>query len=145
MKTKSLYILALTFLFVMASYPLYAAESHPMAEPVYTPKPAAMAKVSGVKTFEGNVTGEIICLYEWETDQAYQGTGSVCLNPRHNQRALVTEQGEIYLLVADEKADSFVLKALSSDAVEREDVSVKGEIVEGGPVKVVKVKSLTVK
>jgi hypothetical protein len=145
MNTKPLYVLALTILFAMASSPLYAGEAGPGKEPVYTPKPAAMEKVAGVKTFEGNVTGEIVCLYEWQTDQAYQGTGNVCLNPRHDQRALVTEEGEIYLLVADDKAGKFVVKALTTDAVEREDVVVEGVIVEGGPVKVVKVKSLKIK
>jgi hypothetical protein len=145
MKTKSLYVLALTFLFVMVSYPLYAGERHPGAEPVYTPKTAAIERLSGVKTLEGNVTGEIICLVEWETEQAYQGSANVCVHPRHDRRALVTEKGEIYILVAAEEASDFVLKALSSDAVERQDVVVKGKIVEGGPVNVVEVKSLKVK
>ena len=147
MKTKSLYVLALTFLFVMVSYSLYAGERYPGADPPYTPytpKTAAIERLSGVKTFEGNVTGEIVCLVEWETDQAYQGSANVCVHPRHDRRALVTEGGDIYILVAAEGASDFVLKALSSDSVERQDVVVKGKLIEGGPVKVVEVKSLKV-
>jgi hypothetical protein len=209
MKTKSLYIVAFTFLFVMVSYPLYAGEGLPGTDPPYTPKTIviegkikeirgaegetgeripgtgspytpptiviegrvieikaaegetgeripgtdppytpktiAIGKVTDVKTFAGSITGEIVCLVEWETDQVYQGSANVCVNPRHDQRALVTEGGAIYILVAAEEASDSVLKALSSDSAERQDVVVKGKIIEGGPVNVVEVKSLKVK
>jgi hypothetical protein len=147
MNTKSVYVLALTFLFAMVSSPLYDGEAFPGKEPVYMPKTAAMEKVAGVKTFKGNITGEIVCLYEWQTEEEYQvsGSGSVCMRPRHNQRALVTEEGDIFLLMADEQAGRFVVKALTTDLIEREDVFVEGVIVEGGPIKLVKVKSLKIK
>lgn len=126
MKTKSLYALALALLFAIASSPLYAAE---------------MARV---ESFEGNLTGKIVCLYEWETDESYVGSGRVCTNPRHNQRSLVTESGDIYLLVPADEADEFVIKALSTEVAERKDVVVEGEIVKG-PVNIVKVRTLKVK
>ncbi len=124
MKTKSLYITALAFLFTMVSFPLYGAE---------------------FKTIEGTLTGEIVCLYEWTTEQSYQGSDSVCTNPRHDRRSLLTKEGDVYIMVADEGASNMVMRALSTDAFERSVVIVKGEIVEGGPIKIVKVRSLKMK
>ncbi len=141
MKTKTLYVVALTFLFAVVALPLYAATEYPTPEAGWSFKAAP----KDVKTIEGTLTGEIICLYDWTTDQAYQGSDSVCAHPRHNQRSLVTEEGDVYLMVPDEEASSFVVKALTTNVAEKEVVSVKGTIVEGGPIKIVKVKSLVIK
>lgn len=120
---RSLLVLALSLLFAMASSPLYAGER--------------------VRTFEGKIGGEIACLYEWETDQTYQGSSAVCPNPHKHQRALITKDGEVYLLVPHETASEFVVKALGTGMIEREDVVVEGTVVEG-PIRIVKVKTLKV-
>ncbi len=124
MKTKSMYILALTILFMMASYPLYVAES------------------AEVKKIKGEISGEMICLYEWKTNQEYQGSKAVCIHLHSHQRSLVTADGELYILVADDKASTFVVKALTTDLVERENVIVQGEIVKSEPINIIKVKHI---
>lgn len=97
-----------------------------------------------VTTVEGNVAGEIICLFDWTTKEEYQGSKSTCLNPEHD-RALVTEEGEIYVLEPDDKAGKDLIKSIRTNVLERKKVVVHGEIVEGGPVRIIKVKSVEVK
>ncbi len=127
MKIKSLYIMVLALLFAMVAFPVYGGS--PM----------------GFKTLEGKLTGEIICLYEWTTEQAYQGSHSVCTNPRHGQRSLQTEDGEVFIMVADEDSSNFVVRALSTDIFEKEVVTVQGEVIDSKPIKTVKVRNLTMK
>jgi hypothetical protein len=127
MKTKSSYIMVLALLFAMVAFPVYGGS--PM----------------GFKTLEGKLTGEIICLYEWTTDQAYQGSNSVCIRPRYGQRSLLTEEGEVFIMVADERASNFVVRALSTDVFEKEVVTVQGEVIDSKPIKIVKVRSLKTK
>jgi hypothetical protein len=99
------------------------------------------AKVTAV---EGELAGEIICLFDWTTKEEYQGSKATCLNPEHD-RAFVTEGGEIYILQPDDKASENVIKSIRTKMLERKKVVVHGEIVEGGPVRIIKVKSIEVK
>jgi hypothetical protein len=93
MKTKSMYVLAVTFLFAVASMPLYAGEYHPMSDPVYTPQPAFETSITGelesgiVESGGIAVKGESneFCQYDWET-KAFgdKRAVQVCMHPRHN-------------------------------------------------------------
>jgi hypothetical protein len=97
MKTKKLYLVALTFLFVMASYPVYAGEYHPMGGALYS-NPSIFAPESNVVSTTGAVgtTGwqlKEVCQYDWEIiesgelyEEGTEGSRTfiACVHPRHN-------------------------------------------------------------
>ncbi len=125
---KLFYTFTLLFLFTLFYAPLSGA-----------------AKKTVVKTVSGKVTGQVICLYDWKTDKPYQGSKAVCPNANHD-RSLITKNGEIYILEPAEDASEEIVKLVRTPAFEKKEITVEGEIVNiYGPVKLVKIKSFTVK
>lgn len=97
------------------------------------------------KKVEGKVTGKVVCSVEWkEKASEYQGTDVVCHDPKH-QRMIVTEKGEVYHLEPAEGAGEEVRKLIKSEAYEKKEVTVEGEVEKKGIMKVIKVKSFKVK
>lgn len=98
-----------------------------------------------VKRVEGKVSGKVFCSVEWEKKASeYQGTDVVCHDPKH-ERMIVTEKGEVYHLEPAEGAGKEVKKLIQSEAYEKKNVTIEGEIVKKGIMKVIKVKGFKVK
>ncbi len=119
MKTKIIYVLALASLFTLSSIPLNA------------------------DIITGNVSKEVVCFYEWETEQPYQGSNAICLTPE-DVRTLVSEKGEMYTLEPAEGSNSSLEKFLSSNMLSDKPVVVIGTIVKDSPVDIIKVERLMV-
>lgn len=96
------------------------------------------------KMVEGTIAGEIVCLLEFEADQEYQGTNTVCKHPSHT-RVLKADDGSIYVLEAADEKNKEVMSLIRGNKYERKKVTIDGEIVEGGIVKIIKVKKFSVK
>lgn len=121
MRMKTAYALLLLFLF--AYVPLHAAE-----------KP---------KTIEGSVTGQVICIFEWVKDPAYQGSKAVCPNANHD-RSLITAKGEIYILEPADDAGPDVVNLVRTPSFEKKKIMVEGEILKKGGLNIIKVKKFKV-
>lgn len=74
----------------------------------------------------------------------YQGTEAVCHDSKY-ERMIVTEKGEVYHLESAEGAGEEVKKLIQSEAYEKMNVTIEGEIVKKGIMKFIKVKSFKVK
>lgn len=96
------------------------------------------------KMVEGTITGEIVCLLEFEAKEEYQGTTTVCKHPSHT-RVLKADDGSIYVLEAADEKNKEVMSLIRGSKYERKKVAIEGEIVDGGIVKIIKVKKFSVK
>lgn len=105
--------------------------------------PAASSAAEKAKTLVGEVTGQVICMFEWVKDPEYQGSKALCPNANHD-RSIVTDKGEIYVLEPADDASKEVIKLVRTRAYERKNVILEGEILEKGPVKIMKVKKFKV-
>lgn len=119
MKIRSIYPFFVAFLFLML---------------FFSPVGAAP-----VKTVQGTVTGQVICTFEWVHDPAYQGSKAVCPNANHD-RSLIAKNGVIYALEPADDAGKDVIDMIRTRDYERKNVQVEGEILDQGPVKIIKVK-----
>ena len=94
MKVKTIYLVAISFFFVMASLPLYASEYSPMSEPTFTIEKFVQHERTGER--EGAVESEglisereigekkHLCFYEWETKALGERMVTACVHPRQN-------------------------------------------------------------
>lgn len=105
--------------------------------------PAFSADAGEAKTVEGEITGQVICIFEWVKSPPYQGSKAVCPNANHD-RSLVTEKGELYVLEPADDAGKEVINLVRTRAYERKNVVLEGEVLEKGPVKIMKVKKFKV-
>ena len=119
MMTKIIYILALVSLFTLSSIPLDA------------------------DIIQGNVPKEVVCMYGWDTEQAYQGSNAICLTPE-DVRTLVSEKGQMYTLEAAEGSNSSLAKLLKSNALLEKIVVVIGTIEKNNPLDTIKVERLMI-
>ena len=119
MMTKIIYALALASLFTLFSMPLNA------------------------DIIQGNISKEVVCFYEWETEQAYQGSNAVCLTPE-DVRTLVSEKGKMYTLEPAEESYSSLVKLLSSNVLLENLIVVIGTVEKDSPVDIIKVERLLI-
>jgi hypothetical protein len=93
MKVKTIYLVAISLFFVMASFPLYASEYSPTSEPTFTvekwvqhePTSESEGAVSSESLAEREI-GEKknLCFYEWETEALGDRIVTSCVHPRQN-------------------------------------------------------------
>ncbi len=119
MMTKIIYALALASIFTLSSIPLNA------------------------DIIQGNISKEVVCFYEWETEQAYQGSKSLCLTPE-DVRTIVSEKGKMYTLEPAEGSNSSLAAFLSSNVLLKKLVAVVGTIEKDSPVDSIKVEKLMI-
>ena len=119
MMTKIIYILALVSLFTLSSIPLNA------------------------NIIKGNISKEVVCFYNWVTEQAYRGSNALCLTPE-DVRTLVSEKGKMYILKPAEGSNPSLAKFLSSNVLLGKLVAVVGTIEKGSPVNTIKVERLMI-
>ncbi len=119
MKTKIIYVLALASLFTLSSIPLNA------------------------DIIKGNISSEVVCFYEWETEKAYQGSNALCLTPE-DVRTIVSEKGKMYTLEPAEGSNSSLAAFLSSNVLLEKLVAVVGTIEKDSPVDIIKVEKLMI-
>lgn len=94
MKVKTIYFVAISFLFVMVSLPLYASEYHPMSEPTFifekwVTQGSGEAETEGIAESEGLSTrpssgDKKLCFHEWETEALGDRMVAACVHPRQN-------------------------------------------------------------
>ena len=119
MMTKIIFALALASIFTLSSIPLNA------------------------DIIQGNISKEVVCFYEWETEQAYQGSNALCLTPE-DVRTLVSEKGKMYTLEPAEGSNSSLAAFLSSNVLLEKLVAVVGTIEKDSPVDIIKVEKLMI-
>ncbi len=90
---------------------------------------------------KGNISKEVLCIYDWETEKKYQSSNAICLTPE-DVRTLVLEKGKMYTLEPAEGSNSTLSTMLSSDMLLKKLVVVAGTIKEDSPVDVIKVERI---
>ncbi len=94
MKAKTIYFVAISFLFVMVSLPLYASEYRPMSEPTFifekwvtqgSGESEGIADTEGLSARPSSGEKEL-CFHEWETKALGDRMVAACVHPRQNDR-----------------------------------------------------------
>ncbi len=96
------------------------------------------------KKIEGKLSGKVMCLVELAADHEYQGSNSVCVDPKHS-RVLLTKEGKIYILEPAHEASKDVVKLIKSNVLEKKHIIVNGEVLKKGAINIIKVKSIEVR